>query len=232
MRRGLVRSRSEAARLVEAGRVRVAGEVSLDSSKGVAPAVEIQISEGPRFVSRAGYKLAAALDVFGIDVTGFGCLDVGSSTGGFVDCLLQRGARSVVALDVGREQLASELRQDSRVTLIEQTDIRGVDPVGIGGPFRLVTVDVSFISLLHLIAQIEAMVRPGGEALILVKPQFEVGREKIGRGVVRSDAEREESLSRVKVGLESAGLDTVGSVESALAGESGNRERFFWMRKP
>lgn len=228
----MVRSRSEAAELVAAGRVKVDGEVRRKGARGVSTAEKIEIADGPRFVSRGGNKLGAALDSFGVSVEGLTCLDVGSSTGGFTDCLLQRGALAVVALDVGHDQLAPELRSDPRVRLLEGTDIRGLDPIAIGGPFSLVTVDVSFISLGVLAGSIAAMVATGGEALILVKPQFEVGRETIGRGVVRDTPEREAAIVRAVAVLEDAGLDSVDSMESPLTGEAGNRERFVWMHKP
>jgi 23S rRNA (cytidine1920-2'-O)/16S rRNA (cytidine1409-2'-O)-methyltransferase len=192
---------------------------------------DIEVIDGPRFVGRGGYKLWAALSAFGVSVAGRDCLDIGASTGGFTDCLLQRGARSVVALDVGHDQLAPILQADPRVRSLSGVDIRAVDAGEIGGPFDLVTVDVSFISLTHVTESLAAMTRSGGDALVLVKPQFEVGREGVGRGVVRGAA-RDAALERIAQRLEEAGFDSLQTMESALAGEAGNREYFVWVRRP
>ena len=191
----------------------------------------LEVRPGPRFVGRGGYKLYAALSAFGIEVAGKHCLDIGASTGGFTDCLLQAGARSVVAVDVGHEQLAAELRSDPRVRDFEGLDVRALTASELGGPFPLVVADVSFISVALLADAIAAMTAVGGEAVILVKPQFEVGREAVGRGVVRSAEDQEAAVSKAVSALERAGFDSLGSMESPLAGEAGNREYFLWVRR-
>jgi 23S rRNA (cytidine1920-2'-O)/16S rRNA (cytidine1409-2'-O)-methyltransferase len=182
-------------------------------------------------VGRGGYKLHAALGTFGIDVAGKDCLDIGASTGGFTDCLLQAGARSVVAVDVGHDQLAPELRSDRRVRVFEGSDLRALTASELGGPFPLVVADVSFISVALLADTIVAMTADGGEAVILVKPQFEVGREAVGRGVVRSAEEQKGAVAKAVSALERAGFDSLGSMESPLVGEAGNREYFLWVRR-
>ncbi len=217
--------------MIAAGRVTVNRQVTRSRATMVSGDDALEVSGGPRFVGRAGYKLSAALSAFGISVTGKDCLDIGSSTGGFTDCLLQEGAKSVVAVDVGHEQLAVGLRRDPRVREMAGTDIRSLSPADIGGPFSLVTVDVSFISVTRLAESIAGMTTPGGEALVLVKPQFEVGRSSVGRGVVRREGERKAALVRVINTLEEAGFDSLNTMESPLVGEAGNREYFHWMRK-
>jgi 23S rRNA (cytidine1920-2'-O)/16S rRNA (cytidine1409-2'-O)-methyltransferase len=182
-------------------------------------------------VGRGGYKLHAALEAFGIDVAGKDCLDIGASTGGFTDGLLQAGARSVVAVDVGHDQLADKLRSDPRVRDLEGTDIRSITASDLSGPFHLVVADVSFISVTTLAATIAAMTAAGGDAVILVKPQFEVGREAVGRGVVRAAEEQKAAVAQAVSALEQAGFDSLATMESPLAGEAGNREYFLWMRR-
>jgi 23S rRNA (cytidine1920-2'-O)/16S rRNA (cytidine1409-2'-O)-methyltransferase len=181
---------------------------------------------GPRFASRAGWKLAAALDHFGVVVEGRRCLDIGASTGGFTDCLLQRGAASVVAVDVGRDQLSPTLRGHPAVTNREATDIRTFDPADVGGPFPLVVVDLSFISLCVVAPMLAGITAAGGDLLALVKPQFEVGRENIGRGVVRRADLREQAVARVLGCLDGSGLDSLGVMKSTPIGEHGNHEYF------
>jgi 23S rRNA (cytidine1920-2'-O)/16S rRNA (cytidine1409-2'-O)-methyltransferase len=217
--------------LIAAGRVTVNEKIATSRATLVSPDDTLKVDAGPRFVGRGGYKLRAALSEFEISVVGKFCLDVGSSTGGFTDCLLQEGASSVVAVDVGREQLVAELRHDPRVRVMQETDIRSLAAADIGGPFPLVVVDVSFISVTRLAETIAGMTAPGGEAVILVKPQFEVGRKAVGRGVVRAGEERETALVRVVSAFVHAGFDSLGTMESPVVGEAGNREHFLWMRK-
>lgn len=182
--------------------------------------------ELPRFVSRGGEKLAGALDDLGLDVAGVRALDVGASTGGFSDCLLQRGAVSVVAVDVGRGQLHEKLRQDRRVVSLERTHVRDLEASHLPAPVDLVVVDVSFISLRQVLPAILA-VAPGVPVLALVKPQFEVGREKVGKGgVVRDDALRRLAVDEVAAFAGSLGYRERGRCESRIAGPSGNREVF------
>jgi 23S rRNA (cytidine1920-2'-O)/16S rRNA (cytidine1409-2'-O)-methyltransferase len=191
----------------------------------------LEVDPGPRFVGRGGYKLGAALAAFGISVVGKACLDVGSSTGGFTDCLLQEGATAVVAVDVGRDQLAAELRHDPRVREMPATDIRSLTASDIEGPFPLVVVDVSFISVTRLAEALAAMTAAGGDAVILVKPQFEVGKEAVGRGVVLVSEEREKAVVDVVSAFVDAGFDSLRAMESPVVGEAGNREYFLWLRK-
>jgi 23S rRNA (cytidine1920-2'-O)/16S rRNA (cytidine1409-2'-O)-methyltransferase len=182
--------------------------------------------ELPRFVSRGGEKLAGALDDLDLDVAGVRALDVGASTGGFSDCLLQRGAVSVVAVDVGRGQLHEKLRQDRRVVSLERTHVRDLEASQLPAPVDLVVVDVSFISLRQVLPAILA-VAPGVPVLALVKPQFEVGREKVGKGgVVRDDALRRLAVDEVAAFARSLGYAERGRCESRIAGPRGNREVF------
>jgi len=171
-------------------------------------------------------KLANALDAFGVDVTGLACLDVGASTGGFTDCLLKRGAASVIALDVAQGQLDWGLRNDSRVTVIENRNARDIEPSEL--PYRpdLATIDVSFISLAKVVPAVAACLAPEGELLAMVKPQFELGRGRVKGGVVRDPAERREALSAVARAASDAGLAVLGFASSGLPGPKGNRETF------
>ncbi len=226
-RRGLVRSRTEAAQLVEAGRVLVAGQVSRTRSTNVGEKDPIEVTPGDRFVGRGGFKLAGALDSFGIDPAGLTVLDVGASTGGFTDCLLQRGAAAVVAVDVGTNQMAEALRNDPRVMVLENTDIRQVTD----GSYPLVVADVSFISVVDLAPTLAGFVRSPGSLLVLVKPQFEVGRGRVGRGVVNKPEIREQAIRRAEEALRASGLEIAGAIDSDLAGEHGNREHFLWAAK-
>ncbi len=183
-----------------------------------------------RFASRGGEKLAGALEDLGLDPAGMRCLDVGASTGGFTDCLLQAGAQHVVAVDVGYGQLDSALRADSRVTVLERCNARHLDRDALPAPIDLVTADVSFISL-RLLLPAFARAAPGAQLLLLVKPQFEVGREQVGKGgVVRDDALRAAALESVKSRAAELGYASLGKVESRLSGPKGNREIFLWLR--
>ena len=235
LERGLVTTRSRAQALLLAGRVRVGdGDgARLDRKPGdmVDPAIAMADAEPPRFVSRGGEKLAGALDAFGVDPAGLVCLDVGASTGGFTDCLLQRGASRVYALDVGRGQLAESLRSDPRVVSLERThaarlDPASNDPLTLPEQADLAVADVSFISLTRLLRGIAAHVRPGGSILPMVKPQFELSPREVPRGVVRDPAARVAAVARVETHARELGLEVRGSVESSLIGPSGNHEFF------
>jgi len=185
-----------------------------------------------RFVSRGGEKLAGALADLGLDPAGRVCLDLGASTGGFSDCLLQAGARHVVAVDVGYGQLHERLRQDDRVTVLERTHARDLEPAALPAGIRWVTADVSFISLRLLLPAI-ARVAPAADCLLLVKPQFEVGREQVGKGgVVRDDALREAAVDAVAAAAAELGYTEAGRVDSRVSGPKGNREIFLWLRPP
>jgi 23S rRNA (cytidine1920-2'-O)/16S rRNA (cytidine1409-2'-O)-methyltransferase len=228
--RGLFPSRSAAASAVRAGAVRVGGDgpVALRPSQLVEPDTELVIDSGSRFVSRGGIKLDNALSALEIDVGGRDCLDVGASTGGFTDCLLQRGAARVIALDVAYGQIELGIREDPRVTVIERVNARHLRPEDLPFVPDLATVDVSFISLTKVLPAIAALIAPGGEVLAMVKPQFELGRERVGRGVVRDPADRREAILAVAHCAEELGLRVRGFASSGLAGPKGNLETFVW----
>jgi 23S rRNA (cytidine1920-2'-O)/16S rRNA (cytidine1409-2'-O)-methyltransferase len=193
-------------------------------------AVRLQ-GELPRFVSRGGEKLDGALDDLGLDVSGKRCLDVGASTGGFSDCLLTRGAVSIVAVDVGRGQLHEKLRQDPRVRSLEQVNARALSPEHVPDPVELVVVDVSFISLRQVLPAISS-VCGAATVLAMVKPQFEVGREQVGKGgVVRDDALRAEAVDGIGSFAAGLGYREAGRCESRLQGPKGNREVFLWLER-
>ena len=219
--------------MVEAGTVVVRGIPTPKPASLVDAATPITlVDQGPRYVSRGGHKLAAALDAFGIDPAGKRALDAGASTGGFTDCLLRRGAVQVVAVDVGHGQLDAGLRADHRVVVRERLNLRHLSPEDAGGPFPLVVADLSFISLCTVAGRLAALVEPGGDLVALVKPQFEVGRGEVGRGgVVRDDALRREAVDRVTSCLESEGMEVRGEVDSPIAGAKGNREVLIWARR-
>ena len=229
--RGLARSRSSAAESVRAGRVRIGldGPVATKPSELVGDEVELRVAEAPAYVSRGGTKLQNALDAFGIDVTGRSCLDVGASTGGFTDCLLQRGARHVVALDVGYGQLDWSLRNDPRVTPLERVNARELHPDALEYAPELATVDVAFISLAKVLPPVASCLATDGEILAMVKPQFELGRDRVGGGVVRSADDRREALIAVAGLAPKLGLDFRGFASSGLPGPKGNRETFAWL---
>jgi 23S rRNA (cytidine1920-2'-O)/16S rRNA (cytidine1409-2'-O)-methyltransferase len=199
----------------------------------VLPEAMVRVrGEERRFVSRGGEKLAGALADLGVDPRGRSCLDVGASTGGFVDCLLQAGARRVVAVDVGYGQLAAGLRDDPRVAVLERVNARFLERGQLPHPVELVTIDVSFISARLVLPRL-AEVAPGAEVLVLVKPQFEVGRGQVGKGgVVRDPALRAEAVASVRGAAEALGYRAAGEVESRLAGPKGNREVFLWLLAP
>jgi 23S rRNA (cytidine1920-2'-O)/16S rRNA (cytidine1409-2'-O)-methyltransferase len=240
--RGIAPTRSRAQALLMAGRVRVGtGDgARLDRKPGdlVDPATtHIELVEAAPFVSRGGEKLAGALDAFGVDPSGRTCLDVGASTGGFTDCLLRRGATRVYALDVGRGQLAAALRDDPRVVSLERTHAARLDPAAedrlvLPELVSLTVADVSFISLTRLLRGMVAATAPGGELLPMVKPQFELTPRDVPGGVVRDPALRSAAVTRVREHARHLGLEVLGEVDSPLAGPSGNRECFLWLRKP
>jgi 23S rRNA (cytidine1920-2'-O)/16S rRNA (cytidine1409-2'-O)-methyltransferase len=232
--RGLVPSRARAQALVLAGEVSVAG-ARVDKAGTLVPedaAIEVRAPDHP-YVSRGGVKLAGALDAFGLDVRGLRCLDLGASTGGFTDCLLQRGAAQVVAVDVGYGQLAHSLRVDPRVVVMERTNARTLDPGAIGGAADLTVVDASFIGLGKLAAAIARCTRKGGGLVALVKPQFEVGREQAARakGVVRDESVRAGAIDAAIEELVAAGFVLLGRSDSVLPGPKGNREAFVHARR-
>jgi len=229
--RGLAPSRARAQALILAGRALVGGTRVDKAGTLVAATADLTLKgEAIPFVSRGGVKLAGAIDTLRVPIAGRTCLDVGASTGGFTDCLLQRGAKSVAAVDVGYGQLAAKLRSDPRVLVRERTNARALVPEDIGGAVDLTVVDASFIGLGKLLPAIARCTRPGGELLALVKPQFEVGRDeaKKTRGVVRDEALRARAIEVVVAEIERAGFRVLGRCDSSLPGPRGNVEAFVW----
>jgi 23S rRNA (cytidine1920-2'-O)/16S rRNA (cytidine1409-2'-O)-methyltransferase len=227
---GLADSRTRAKALIMTGCVLV-DDVPFDKAGTVVKgAAQIRIKGGQKtYVSRGGDKLAGALDDLQVDPHGLFCLDVGASTGGFTDCLLQRRARGVVALDVGHSQLHDKIRNDPRVHVLEKTNARDLAPEHVPEPVDLVVVDVSFISIALLLSPI-ASVAPNAALLLMVKPQFEVGKEQVGKGgVVRDDALREGAATRIRDAAEALGYAEHGRVDSRVAGPKGNREIFLYL---
>jgi 23S rRNA (cytidine1920-2'-O)/16S rRNA (cytidine1409-2'-O)-methyltransferase len=230
--RGLFESRARAAASVMAGEVRLGtgGERAAKPGQLVAEDVALAVDERPRYVSRGGIKLANALAALGLDPSGRRCLDVGASTGGFTDCLLQHGAAQVVALDVAYGELHWRLRTDERVTVVERANARSLDPVELPYAPDLIVADVSFISLAKVLPAALAAAAPRFDALAMVKPQFEVGRDRVGRGgVVRDVADRRAALVAVAEAARSAGVAVLGFAPSGLPGPKGNRETFVWL---
>jgi 23S rRNA (cytidine1920-2'-O)/16S rRNA (cytidine1409-2'-O)-methyltransferase len=226
--RGLAETRSRAQALVLAGVVRVGeGDAARGDRKPgdlLAADTPVAVTERNPYVSRGGHKLAVALDAFGIDPAGLVCLDVGASTGGFTDVLLQRGASRVYALDVGRGQLAETLRRDPRVVSMERTNARHLSAATLPEPVAIATVDVSFISLALILEPVASTLGRGGQIVALVKPQFEAGRGRTDHGVVRDPAVHREVLERTVVSARAAGLGTRAVIASPLTGPQGNRE--------
>jgi 23S rRNA (cytidine1920-2'-O)/16S rRNA (cytidine1409-2'-O)-methyltransferase len=232
-RRGLAESREGAQRLIMAGRVRVNSRPADKPDLKVNAETEIAlIGGGPEYASRGGYKLAAALEHFQIEVNGRRALDVGASTGGFTDVLLQRGAASVIALDVGYGQLADRLRRDARVSIIDRTNIRRVAPGDLPYTPDLIVIDTSFISLRLVIPPVIEIAAPTAEIVALVKPQFEVGKGKVGKGgVVRDATLRASALDAILSFAREIGLEVIGSIESPIHGAAGNIEYLALLRK-
>jgi 23S rRNA (cytidine1920-2'-O)/16S rRNA (cytidine1409-2'-O)-methyltransferase len=230
--RGLFASRTRAAASVMAGEVRVGGHGERASKPGqmVDPEIEISVDERPRFVSRGGVKLANALAAFDIDAAGRRCLDVGASTGGFTDCLLQAGAEHVVALDVAYGELEWRLRNDERVTVLERRNARALAAADLPYAPDLVVVDVSFISLTKVLPAVLPCAAERYDALAMIKPQFEVGRGNVGKGgVVREPAGRRGALVAVAEAARRGGSSVLGFASSGLPGPKGNQESFVWL---
>jgi len=226
---GLFASREQAKAAILAGRVRLAGQPVLKAGMPVGEDVSFEVEPAQEYVSRGGHKLAGALDEFGMDVAGLRAIDVGASTGGFTDCLLQNGAAAVTALDVGYGQLAWKLRCDERVTVIERTNIRSIDAGVAGSPFDLAVIDVSFIGLAKVLPHVRSLLRGSGEILALVKPQFEAGKGRVGkRGVVRDPAVHADVMETVEREASAAGFVVKGATWSPITGPEGNIE--FWLR--
>jgi 23S rRNA (cytidine1920-2'-O)/16S rRNA (cytidine1409-2'-O)-methyltransferase len=230
---GLESSLQRARARILAGEVRLGDRVLDKAGMLVAADAQLALKETSRFVSRGGEKLAGALDALGVDVAGLRCADVGASTGGFTDCLLQHGAAHVLALDVGYGQLAAKLRGDPRVAVRERTNLRHFALEPDEPLFDLVTVDVSFISLRQLLPRLHALARPGGRLLLMVKPQFELERGAVERGgVVRDPEQRARAVREVREAAEALGLVALGQADSRLAGPKGNIEVFLLLARP
>jgi len=225
VQQGLARSRAVAKELIDAGRVTAGGTAVTKASAAVEPADLAVSGQVHAWVGRAAYKLLGALEAFPIEPAGRRCLDVGASTGGFTQVLLDRGADQIVALDVGHDQLASAIRDDPRVVERSGTNVRDADVEELGGPFDLVVADLSFISLGLVLDKLAALTAPGGDLVTLIKPQFEVGRERLARtGVVTSPHERQRALRGVLGVVLDVGLHVHGLVPSPIEGGTGNHE--------
>ena len=238
MRRGLARSREHASELIAAGRVTVGGARATKPATGVTTDVALVVTDDPSrpdYVSRGGHKLAGALAAFGetgLSVTGRRCLDAGASTGGFTDVLLRAGARQVVAVDVGYGQLAWPLQSDERVVVHDRTNIRDLTPETVGERVDLVVGDLSFISLTLVLDALIGVTDPAGDLVLMVKPQFEVGKDRVGKGGVVRDPELwVEAVATVATAAEARGWGTRSVAPSPLPGPSGNVEFFVWFRR-
>jgi 23S rRNA (cytidine1920-2'-O)/16S rRNA (cytidine1409-2'-O)-methyltransferase len=235
VRRGLARSRDQAADLIADGRVAVAGQVAAKAASQVATDAAITVEQAahqPGYVSRGGYKLAGALAAFdGLVVAGRRCLDAGASTGGFTDVLLRAGAAHVVAVDVGYGQLAWSLRSDDRVTVLDRVNVRTLAPEQVAPAPGLVVADLSFISLTLVLPALVRCAARDADFVLMVKPQFEVGRELVGSGVVRDPELRAAAVAGVAAAAEGLGLGVAGITASPLPGPSGNVEYFVWLRR-
>jgi 23S rRNA (cytidine1920-2'-O)/16S rRNA (cytidine1409-2'-O)-methyltransferase len=237
VRRGLLPSREQALEAIAAGRVRVGGQPADKPARAVAgdDLIELASGDDPGYASRGAYKLAGALSAFGagdvpLVVAGRRCLDAGASTGGFTDVLLRAGAREVVAVDVGYGQLIWRLRSDERVTVLDRTNVRHLSSADIGGPVELAVADLSFISLRLVLPALVACLEPSGDLVLLVKPQFEVGRQRVGRGgVVRDPVLRAGAIWGVAQAAAELGFGVRGLVPSSLPGPAGNLEFVLWL---
>jgi len=228
--RGLAESREKAQALIMAGEVMVEGQKAVKPGHSVEVSCRIEVTGKAPYVSRGGLKLAAALDGFAIDVTGWVAMDVGASTGGFTDCLLQRGAVRVHAVDVGTGQLDWKIRTDPRVVVHDGINARHLRPEDIGEPVDLITCDVSFISITLILPVVAPILRPEGAMVILVKPQFEVGKGQVGKGgIVRSPELHREACARVEAAVKNLGFET-SIMESPITGAEGNKEFLLYGR--
>ena len=230
--RGFFASRERAQRAIMAGEVRVGDRVFAKAAELIEIDAPISIVQPPQFASRGALKLGGALDFFGVEVKGKTALDIGSSTGGFTDCLLQRGAAKLFAVDVGHGQLAWKLRNDPRVTVMEKVNARFLSREDIPGVADLCVIDVSFISLTLILPRAFELIAPEGMILALIKPQFELQRKDVGRGgIVRGPALHEKAQQKIVKFVEEANYHVVGLVPSTITGTDGNQEFFIWIRK-
>lgn len=230
--RGLAESREQAQRLIRAGEVSVAGQRADKPGREFPEDAPVAVRAPPRFVSRGGEKLEAAFECFALDVRGKVCLDIGASTGGFTDCLLQHGAARVYALDVGRGQLHPRLAADPRVVVMDDFNARNLTPRDLPESPAFATADVSFISLRHILRPLFEVLTSSGEAVTLIKPQFEAGRAQVGRGgVVRDEAVRQAVIAEIRRFGEALGFVWQGVCPSPLRGPAGNVEYLAWWKK-
>lgn len=231
--RGFVRSRERAKAFVMEGKVIVDGECITKAGTLVLPGAEIRLKDDDiPYVSRGGLKLEGALDHFRIDPAGKTVMDIGSSTGGFTDCILKKGAKKVYAIDVGYGQFDWSLRKDPRIVLFEKTNIRYLEKDRVPESIDLAVIDVSFISLLKVLPKTIEFLHDNGEVLALVKPQFEVGRESVEKGgIIRDEKKRMAAVDTVREGAGQIGLRAVGVYESPVRGQKGNREYFLYLRR-
>ncbi len=228
--RGLCDSREQAKRLILAGEVRSGDRIIDKPSTQLAPDAPLDIKEKLRYVGRGGLKLEGALDAFGIDPTGWVCMDVGASTGGFTDCLLQRGAARVHAIDVGTNQLVWKIRNDPRVIAKEQFNARHMVPADIGESVRLAVMDLSFISLTKVLPAVFPILDEQGSVLCLIKPQFELRREDVSKGgIVRDPALHGQAIAKIRAFIESSGHEWRGLIPSPITGMDGNQEFLAWI---
>jgi len=232
--RGLAPSREKAKRLILAGVVRVNGHLASKASDLVEPTAALQVEAAEKFVSRGGHKLEAALDAFNIACAETVCVDIGASTGGFTDCLLQRGARRVHAVDVGKGQLAWKLREDARVVVHDEFNARQITVEVIGEPVHIVTIDVSFISLQKVLPAATKLLSSGGYLIALIKPQFEAGKKFVKKGGVVRDSHVHESVKQeiITFTTEALGLRLLGLIQSPLLGPAGNKEFLIGLVRP
>lgn len=232
---GLARSRTHARRIIDEGRARLDGRAVTKASAPVAPGARLEVvdvPDGVEYASRAAHKLVGALAALDINPEGLRCLDAGASTGGFTDVLLRRGARVVAAVDIGSGQLAEHIAADPRVEVLDGTTVRGLTPETLGGPVELVVADLSFISLTTVVDDLARVTVPGGDVLVMVKPQFEVGRARLPRGgVVRDPRHRRDAVRGVAEAAAAEGLVLRGAGRSALPGQDGNFEYFLHLRR-
>ena len=229
--KGLAQTPDEAERMVLAAQVKVDGATMTQAGALVAADAQLEVQDARRYVSRGGFKLEGALDDFSFDVAGLSCIDVGASSGGFSDCLLQRGALQVTAVDVGYGQFDWKLRKDSRVTLFERANIAKADPASLGAPFDLLVADLSFTSLARLAPQFTRLIKNEGDCLALVKPQFELPKDLVFDGVIRNPDLHVEAIQRVVTAFEIEGLTVLGLSYSPIIGPKGNKEFWIWAAK-
>lgn len=228
--RGLCETREQAKRLVLAGEVRTGDRIVDKPSSKIDDAAPLEVKEKLRYVGRGGLKMEGALDAFGISPQDWVCLDIGASTGGFTDCLLQRGALRVHAVDVGTNQLAWKIRSDPRVVVKEQFNARGLTVADLGERVRLVVIDVSFISLTKILPAAFGVLEEGGGIVCLIKPQFELERDDIGKGgIVRDPALHERAVSKIRDFVAAQGREWRGLIDSPITGTDGNREFLAWL---